>query len=193
MNETACGEEPCSEEPCSREFRDVLDADTVDRLLRHATVARLIGHDHVGPTVETVPVVAIDRKIYLYADGHSLLGRTSVGASVVLTVDDDDPGHGSNSTIVVHGTARRASDDRRRVLATLLPRPSFEDPLLPRLIEVTPTSVAGTRVRRSPCRTRHESASKSEIAGSPLNRLPKVGAGDRPDIRSEDVSASFRS
>lgn len=128
--------------------RNVQDWHTLDnaeanRLVETATVARLIGHDHSGPTISIVRIVAVGHRIYFYVDGRSFLGRSSVDSSVVLEIDDISPAQARYSVIVVHGTAHRVGTVRRDVPQYLLPRPATAEPPLYRLIEVTPTSFSG--------------------------------------------------
>lgn len=128
------------------ERRRILDASTANRLAHSATRARLIGHDHFGPTVDVVPCIWIGSRVYFYAEGRSQLGRSILDSSVVLEFDDENPSHATVSTVVVHGIARPVLDVRRDVLEQALPRPHSEEPPMHRLVEVAPTSVSGVEL-----------------------------------------------
>lgn len=128
------------------ERRRILDADTANRLAHRATLARLIGHDHFGPTVDVVPCIWIGSRVYFYAEGRSQLGRSMLDSSVVLEFDAEDSARATVSTVVVHGIACAVLDVRREVLEQALPRPHSEEPPMHRLIEVAPTSVSGVEL-----------------------------------------------
>lgn len=136
------------------ERRRILDASTADRLARSATRARLIGHDHFGPTVDVVPCIWIGSRVYFYAEGRSQLGRSMLDSSVVLEFDAENPDRATVSTVVVHGIARPVLDVRRDVLEQALPRPHSEEPPMHRLVGVVPTSVSGVELT-CPGRTTH--------------------------------------
>ncbi|MDZ7930732.1 hypothetical protein [Rhodococcus sp. NPDC076796] len=128
------------------ERRRILDAGTANRLAHSATLARLIGHDHFGPTVDVVPCIWIGSRVYFYAEGRSQLGRSMLDSSVVLEFDAENSARATVSTVVVHGIARAVLDARREVLEQALPRPHSEEPPMHRLVEVAPTSVSGVEL-----------------------------------------------
>ncbi|OZC89974.1 hypothetical protein CH254_00020 [Rhodococcus sp. 06-412-2C] len=134
----------------SGERRRILDSATAHRLARQATVARLIGHDHFGPTIDIVSIVWIGTRVYFYADGRSRLGRSVLDSAVVLEVDAEDGVRTTDSTVVIHGIARAVVDVRLEVLEDLLPRPHSDGPPMHRLVEVSPTSVSGVELARCP-------------------------------------------
>ncbi len=128
------------------ESRRILDASTANRIARNATRARLIGHDHFGPTVDVLPCIWIGSRVYFYAEGRSQLGRSTLGSSVVLEFDAENPDRATVSTVVVHGIARVVLDARGDVLEQALPRPHSKEPPMHRLIEVSPTSISGVEL-----------------------------------------------
>lgn len=130
--------------------RRILDSASALRLARRGTVARLIGHDHFGPTIDIVPIVWVGTRVYFYAEGRSRLGCSVLDSSVVLEVDDEDGARATDSTVVIHGIARAVVDVRLEVLEQLLPRPHSDGPPMHRLLEVTPTSVSGVELTRCP-------------------------------------------
>ena len=130
----------------SGQRRRILDASTANRLAHSATLARLIGHDHFGPTVDVVSCIWIGSRVYFYAEGRSQLGRSVLDSAVVLEFDAEDSTCATVSTVVVHGIARAVVDVRSEVLEQALPRPHAEEPPMHRLVEVTPTSVAGVEL-----------------------------------------------
>ncbi|MBY4401353.1 hypothetical protein CH262_13605 [Rhodococcus sp. 05-2255-1e] len=134
----------------SEDRRRVLDSNNAHRLARQATVARLIGHDHFGPTIDPVSIVWSGSRVYFYAEGRSRLGWSALDSSVVLEVDAEDDAHLTVSTVVIHGIARAVVDARLEVLEQLLPRPHSDGPPMHRLVEVTPTSVSGVELMRGP-------------------------------------------
>ncbi|MCZ4517588.1 hypothetical protein O4220_03605 [Rhodococcus ruber] len=145
----------------SDERRRILDSATAHRLARRAAVARLIGHDHFGPTIDIVSIVWIGTRVYFYADGRSRLGRSVLDSAVVLEVDAEDGARMTDSTVVIHGIARAVVDARVEVLEDVLPRPHSDGPPMHRLVEVSPTSVSGVELAHCPicvCRLASDTA-----------------------------------
>ncbi|KQU56279.1 hypothetical protein ASG84_21250 [Rhodococcus sp. Leaf278] len=134
----------------SDERRRILDSASAHRLARRATVARLIGHDHFGPTIDVVSIVWIGTRVYFYADGRSRLGRSVLDSSIFLEVDAEDDAGMTDSTVVIHGIARAVVDARLDVLEQLLPRPHSDGPPMYRIVEVRPTSISGVELERCP-------------------------------------------
>ncbi|MEK8073828.1 hypothetical protein [Rhodococcoides navarretei] len=130
----------------SEERRRILDASTAGRLARNAPMARSIGHDHFGPTVDVVPCIWIGSRVYFYAAGRSQLGRSMLDSSVVLEFDAEDSVRGTVSTVVVHGIARAVPGERSEAIEQALPQPHSDEPPMHRLVEVTPTSVSGVEL-----------------------------------------------
>lgn len=120
----------------------------MERLFRNAVVARVIGVDHSGPTVDYVRyVLDDDNRMYFYAQGRSLLARTSVDTSIVIEIDDVGARSGRGASIVVHGVARPVNGEVPKPVLRLLPEPQFRGSPSCRLVEVTPTSLRWRRVQ----------------------------------------------
>ncbi|WP_072802582.1 pyridoxamine 5'-phosphate oxidase family protein [Rhodococcoides yunnanense] len=143
----------------------------IDELLPTATVARVVGHDHTGPTIELVRFVMVGPRIYFYADGRSLFAETSVDTSIMLEVDNIGLTEDEGWMVVVRGRAHPLGDRVTHPLVDRLPEPIVRGLPLCRLIEVTATSITGSRLcprsQDTPC-ARNDTA--QEGRGSELWR-----------------------
>lgn len=119
----------------------------MERLLRNAVIARVIGVDHSGPTIDYVRYVLDENRMYFYVRGRSLLARTAVDTSIVIEIDDVGARSGRGASIVVHGVARPVNGEVPPTVLRHLPEPQFNGSPSCRLVEVTPTSLRWRRIQ----------------------------------------------
>lgn len=119
----------------------------MERLLRNAVIARVIGVDHSGPTIDYVRYILDESRMYFYVRGRSLLARTAVDTSIVIEIDDVGARSGRGASIVVHGVARPVNGEVPPTVHRQLPEPQFHGSPSCRLVEVTPTSLRWRRIQ----------------------------------------------